>query len=66
MTHKDAPPERPSQTAMREFCTQMLAPRGVTVGWGRGKDGQFLSQYAKDAEDIWLAAIRWQEEKLHD
>jgi hypothetical protein len=63
MSHKDAPPETETQRAVREFYTDRLASRGITAGWGRGKDGQFLSEYARDAHAAWIAA---QEDRSND
>lgn len=56
MTHKDAGPETATQTAVREFWTARLAPRGMTVGWGLDRHGQFTAELALDAEAAWIAA----------
>ncbi len=56
MSHKGAGPETATQTAVREFWTAWLAPRGVTVGWGRDRRGHFFAEFARDAEAAWIAA----------
>lgn len=57
MSHKNAGPETATQTEVREFWTALLAPRGITIGWGRDKQGRFLAQAARDAEAAWAAAV---------
>lgn len=56
MSHKDAPPLTAEQLIMEAFYIARLALQGMTVGWGRAKDGSYLSQYAKDARAAWQAA----------
>jgi hypothetical protein len=56
VSHKDAGPETPTQTAVREWWTARLSPRGATVGWGRDKHGKFLTEFSRDAEAAWIAA----------
>lgn len=56
MSAKDATPETYYQTQMREWYTTYFAKRGEQLAWGRGKDGQYLSQFARDAEAAWQAA----------
>ncbi len=53
MSHKDAPPLTPEQARMEAFYNARLNPRGVTVGWGRDKDGNYLAEYARDAWAAW-------------
>jgi len=53
MTHKDAPPETPAQTACREWWTK--AQPHVTRAWGRSKTGAFL------AEESFLLHMAWVE-----
>ena len=55
MSHKSAGPETATQTAVREFWTSLLAPRGVTIGWGRDPHGHFFAEFARDAEAAWIA-----------
>jgi hypothetical protein len=47
---------RQMQEKMEAFYTERLALRGVTVGWGRDKTGEYYSQYARDAWAAWQAA----------
>lgn len=54
MSHKDAPPETPSQTACREFW-QRSQP-AVTRAWGRAKDGSFLAEESRLLHKAWEAA----------
>lgn len=56
MTSSDAQPETSIQKAVREFYTS----RGICVGWGRDKQGKFLAQYARDAEEAWRQAAFWE------
>jgi hypothetical protein len=56
MSHKDAPPLTDEQARMEAFYRARLARRGVTVGWGRAKDGSYLSEYARDAWAAWNEA----------
>ena len=58
MSHKDAPPLTPEQERMEAFYRSRLAPRGTTVGWGRGKDGSYLTEFARDAWAAWQEAQR--------
>lgn len=54
MTHKDAPPETPDQTACRLWWTN--AQPHVTRAWGRAKDGSFFAEESKLLHQAWLAA----------
>ena len=54
MTHKDAPPETPSQTACREWWTTR-EPHRVRA-WGRDKHGNFLAEESKLLHEAWEAA----------
>lgn len=57
MRHRDAGPETAIQTAVREFWIAQLASRGVTIGWGRDQHGHFFTEFARDAEAAWIAAV---------
>jgi hypothetical protein len=57
MSNKDAPPLTIAQQQMETFCKDQLEKQGVTVGWGRDKDGNYLSGYARDAWKAWSAAF---------
>jgi hypothetical protein len=46
----------PEQARMELFYRQMLRGRGVTVGWGIDKNGNYESEYARDAWTAWQAA----------
>lgn len=52
----ELPPETPTQIAVRQWWTARLAPRGQTAGWGRTKDGRYLTEHARDLEAAWVAA----------
>jgi hypothetical protein len=54
MTHKDAPPETPTQIACREWW-QKAQPH-VTRAWGRAKDGSYLAEESKLLHAAWVAA----------
>lgn len=54
MSHKDAPPETPSQTACREWWTK--AQPHVTRAWGRAQDGSFLAEHSRLLHKAWEAA----------
>ncbi|HEY4530113.1 MAG TPA: hypothetical protein VIG97_07270 [Luteimonas sp.] len=54
MSHKDAPPETPSQVACREFW-QAAQPH-VIRAWGRAKDGNHLSEQSRLLHKAWEAA----------
>lgn len=41
---------------MESFYRARFAAQGVTVGWGRAKDGSYLASYARDAWAAWQAA----------
>lgn len=56
MSHRDAPPLSPEQVRMESFYRARFAAQGVTVGWGRAKDGSYLASYARDAWAAWQAA----------
>lgn len=45
MSHKDAPPETPEQTACREWWT--LAQPHVKRAWGRDKSGEFFAEESR-------------------
>jgi hypothetical protein len=57
VSHRDAPPETPVQQAVREFYTARWQSTGKECGWGRDKHGQFFSEFARDAEAAWTAAV---------
>lgn len=54
MTHKDAPPETPSQISCREWWTNH-EPH-VARAWGRNKHGVFLAVESKALHEAWVAA----------
>lgn len=54
MSHKDAPPETPSQIACRQWWTN--AQPHVTRAWGRAKDGNFLAEESRLLHKSWEAA----------
>lgn len=54
MSHKDAPPETPTQTACREFWTR-VQPH-VVRAWGRGANGAFLAEESRLLHEAWEAA----------
>ncbi|HZX80289.1 MAG TPA: hypothetical protein VFE72_04960 [Lysobacter sp.] len=54
MSHKDAPPETPSQIACREFW-QAAQPH-VIRAWGRAADGNYLSEQSRLLHKAWEAA----------
>lgn len=56
MSHKDAPPLAPEQERMEAFYTMRLAAQGTTIGFGRDKNGNYLSIYARDAWAAWQEA----------
>jgi hypothetical protein len=56
MSHKDAPALTIEQERMEAFYQALHEGRGVTVGWGRDKEGKYFSQYARDAWAAWQAA----------
>lgn len=51
MSHKDAPPETPSQIACREWWTN--AQPHVTRAWGRAKNGAFLAEESRLLHAAW-------------
>ncbi len=53
MSHKDAPPETPTQTACREFW-QAAQPH-VKRAWGQAKDGSFLAEESRLLHRAWEA-----------
>jgi hypothetical protein len=56
MSHKDAKPKTNEQLRMEDFYTARLAPQGITLGWGLGKNGEYLAAYARDAWAAWQEA----------
>lgn len=54
MTHKEAPPPTPEQERFEKFWLELKGP-GYT-GFGRGKDGGYLSEFSRDAYRAWTAA----------
>ena len=51
MSHRDAPPETPSQIACREWWTN--AQPHIKRAWGRAKDGSFLAEESKLLHAAW-------------
>lgn len=62
MTHKDAPPETPTQTACREWWTKRQPH--VTRAWGRDKHGAFLAEEARLLHEAWCASLHTPYEKV--
>jgi hypothetical protein len=60
MSHKDAPPETPTQVACREWW-QAKQPH-VKRAWGRAKDGTFFAEESRLLHESWKAAM----ESVHD
>lgn len=56
MTHKEAPPETPSQTACREWWAKR-EPHRVRA-WGRDKHGNFLAEESRLLHEAWVASAR--------
>jgi hypothetical protein len=54
VSHKDAPPETPTQTACREWW-QAAQPH-ITRAWGRARDGRFFAIESYLLHESWLAA----------
>lgn len=56
MSHKDAPERTPQQIGFEEFWIKLKGPG--CIGFGRGKDGSYLSEFARDAWAAWQRAHR--------
>lgn len=54
MSHKDAPPETPEQTACREWWEK--AQPHVTRAWGRAKDGEFFAEESRLLHQFFMYA----------
>lgn len=54
MSHKDAPPETPTQTACREWWS--AREPHVTRNWSRTKWGTLHSEASQALHEAWLAA----------
>lgn len=54
MSHKDSPPETPSQTSCREWW-QRAQPH-VSRAWGQAKNGAFLAEETRLLHEAWCAA----------
>lgn len=56
MSHKDVPARSPEQERMEGFWDKLFARTGTTIGWGRDKDGNYLSNLAAACWAAWKAA----------
>jgi hypothetical protein len=63
MSHKEAPPLTDEQRAF-ESCLQASQENvGVHITFGRGKDGNYLSEYARICFRLWQKAVMWEQSK---
>lgn len=55
MTHKDAPPETPSQIACREWWTK--AQPHITRAWARDRHGNYFAEESRLLHKAWSEAF---------
>lgn len=55
MSHKDEPPQTEQQKEFERVWCSLMRP-GETIGFGRGRDGQYLAEAAQMGWRLWQTA----------